>query len=86
MSAIRGMDAHDQDAILGLAVVDRMACGLDLAIVGLDIARVAPKVWKFRQHSERFVQPNTVLLGPGEAPSLQGERGNRLDVRIGFAR
>ena len=79
-------DAHDKDAILRLAVEDCMACGVDPAISSPDIACVASEGGKFRQRSERFVQPEDIPLGAGEAPSLQGEFGDRLYVGRGFAR
>lgn len=79
-------DAHDKDAVPGLAVEDGMACGVDPAVSGPDLARVASQLGEFRQRSERFVQPEDVPLGAGEAPPLQGEFGNRLHVGSGFAR
>jgi hypothetical protein len=79
-------DAHDKHAVLGLTVEDSMACGVDPAVSGPDIAHVTPKVWKFRQRAERFVQPEDAPLGASEAASLQGKFSNRSDVGRGLAR
>lgn len=61
-----------------------MARGFDLSISWPDIACVTPEVGKFRQHTERFVQPQNVFLGLGEAPSLQRGYSDGFDVGIGF--
>ena len=75
---------YDKDTIPGLAVKYRMARGFDLAIAWPDIARVASKIGKFRQHSERFVQPQNVFFRAVKAPSSQEGFGDGIDVGVGF--
>jgi hypothetical protein len=64
-------NAHDQDAVPGLAVENRVAGGFDLSVTGADVARIAPEVGKFGQPLESVVQILDLLFSVGEAPSLQ---------------
>src|ERR1700692_3050889 len=61
-------NAHNQNAIRGLAVENRMTGGFDLLIAEPDIARVASEVGKRRQPLEGCMQPQDVLFRADEAP------------------
>ncbi len=77
-------DAHNQDAIPGPPIENRMACSFYLAIARPDMARVASKVGKFNQQLECFVQTQNVFFGAYEAPFSQRDLGDVLNVGVSF--
>lgn len=64
-------DAHDQNAISGLTVENRMAGGFYLSVTGPDIAGITSEVGKRHQHLERFMQIQNAFFSACLSPNCR---------------
>ena len=79
-------DAHDQNAISGLTVENRMAGGFYLSVTGPDIAGITSEVGKRHRHMERFMQIQNAFFSPLQSQLSQRRFGNGLNIGVCFTR
>jgi hypothetical protein len=79
-------DAHNQNAIIDLAVENRMTAGFYFSVAGPDMARITPNVGKFRQHLERPMYSQNISFSASKSPLSQRAVGNSLNGGVCLTR